>query len=174
MRREPRVVGDTLLAAGRRVKLFRRVIEVGGETFEKDLVTFGRSVVIVPVLGDGRVVFVRQWRAPIARWIIELPAGRVERGEDVIAAAGRELLEETGYTAGSLRLIGAFYVSPGYSDEVMSVVVAEGLKRGSSRPEEGEILSTVVMSPQEYLGMAGGEVLDLKTVAGLLLYLLGR
>lgn len=168
---EPRVLRDVLLASGRRVKLYRRIVEADGKTFERDLVAFGSSVVIVPVLGDGRIVFVRQWRASIAGWVLELPAGRVEPGEDLLEAAGRELVEETGFRAGSLRVLGSFYVAPGYSDEVISVVRADGLVEGQPRPEEGEVLRTVFMRPEEYLGLLGKETLDLKSIAGVLLYM---
>ncbi|MHB9302377.1 NUDIX hydrolase [Thermofilum pendens] len=164
---------DELLCEGRRVKLYRRVVSAGDAEVEKDYVAFGESVVVVPVLEGGALVFVRQWRPAINRWIVELPAGRVELGEGVLEAAGRELEEETGFKAGALREVGSFYVSPGYSDELIHVVVAERLVAAKAHPEPGEVLSVVVMRPEEYLSRVGRESLDLKTVAAIHLYLGG-
>jgi len=162
---EPVVERDELICSGRRVKLYRRVISGG---IVKDLVSFGEAVVIVPVLEDGRIVFVRQWRAPIARWIVELPAGKVEEGESPAETAMRELREETGYRAGRLRHLASAYVAPGYSDEHMHIFVAEDLVFEGQRPERGEYLTTILLSPEEYLSKFRE---DMKSIAALLLYL---
>ncbi|MEM2617686.1 MAG: NUDIX hydrolase, partial [Thermofilaceae archaeon] len=104
---EPRVLGDELLAIGRRLKLLRRRVEAGGVVFERDVVAFGEAVIVVPILGGGRVLMVKQWRAPIQSWVLEVPAGKLEQGEDPREAAVRELEEETGYIAGSLVELGS-------------------------------------------------------------------
>lgn len=166
----PRVVDDQLLCRGRRVALYRRVVEWRGKLFEKDLVTFGRSVVIIPEVAPGRLVFVRQWRAPIAKWVIELPAGRVEPGEEPREAAARELEEETGFRAGELESLGRAFVSPGYSDELIEVFLARGLSRAAARPDEGEFLEVVELSPLDYLRLCRSEEGDLKSLAAVLLY----
>ncbi|MEM0376608.1 MAG: NUDIX hydrolase [Thermofilum sp.] len=166
----PRVVDDQLLCRGRRVALYRRIVEWDGRLFEKDLVSFGRSVVIVPELARGRLIFVRQWRAPIAKWIIELPAGRVEPGEDPREAAARELEEETGYRAGELESLGRAYVSPGYSDELIEVFTARKLAKAAARPDEGEFLEVVELNPLEYIRLCGSGEGDLKSLAAILLY----
>ncbi|MGC8932769.1 MAG: NUDIX hydrolase [Candidatus Methanodesulfokora sp.] len=165
---EPRVERDELICSGRRVKLYRRIISGG---IVKDLVSFGKAVVIVPVLSDGRIVFVRQWRAPIAKWIVELPAGRIEEGEEPLETAIRELKEETGYRAGRIKEIASAYVAPGYSDEYMHIFVAEDLVFEGQRPEKGEYLMTVVLSPEEYISKFRE---DMKSIAALLLYLWSR
>lgn len=167
---EPRVLEDKLLCEGRRVRLFRRLVSWRGRVFEKDLVAFGRSVVIVPVLGDGRVVFVRQWRAPIGKWVVELPAGRVESGEDPRSAALRELEEETGYRASRIIELGRAYVSPGYSDELITAFLAEGLERVGAHPDEGEVLEVLELAPREYIAACAAGECDLKSLAALLLY----
>lgn len=167
---EPRVLEDQLLCEGRRVKLLRRVVSWKGMVFEKDLVVFGRSVVIIPVLSEGRVVFVRQWRAPLGKWIVELPAGRVESGEDFQSAALRELEEETGYRASRVVELGRAYVSPGYSDELITVFLAEELERVGARPDEGEVLEVLELAPQDYIAMCTAGECDLKSLAALLLY----
>lgn len=166
----PRIEGDELLCSGRRVKLIRRTVVIGGERVEKDLVSFGSSVVILPIIEDGRAVFLEQWRASVNSWVLELPAGRVERGESMNEAALRELEEETGYRAGSLEKLASAYVAPGYSDEIIHLFIARDLTPGRPHPERGEFLRTVLMKPEDYL-LSGSNVKDLKTLASVLLYL---
>ncbi len=168
----PSVERDELLCSGRRVRLYKRTVSVMGREVYKDLVSFGESVVILPLLDDGRAVFVRQWRAPLGRWILELPAGRIESGEDPEETALRELEEETGYSAESIERIASACVSPGYSDEVIHMFIARKLREGRPHPEAGELLSVVIMRPEDYLS-GSEEVRDLKSLALVLLYLSG-
>lgn len=167
---EPKVEGDELLCSGRRIKLYRRIVVIGEERIDRDLVSFGNSVVILPLLDDGRAIFLKQWRAPVDAWILELPAGRVEDGESLIETASRELEEETGYKAGIIERIASAYVAPGYSDEVIHLFVARELIRGNLRPERGEFLKIVLMKPEDYLSDSNS-IKDLKTLASVLLYL---
>lgn len=169
MSSNPEVKGDELLCEGRRVKLYRRTVEYAGEVFVRDVVAFGEAVVVAPVKEDGKLVFVRQWRAPLKQWIVELPAGRVEPGEDPGEAARRELLEETGCTARTWEYIGSFSTAPGYSDEILHFFVARGLEKSEPAPEKGEVLSVIEMRPSEYLELVRGGLGDLKTLAGVLL-----
>lgn len=168
--RNPEVVEDQLVCKGRRVSLYKRIVELEGKRYEKDLVSFGRSVVVIPELSRNRFVFVHQWRAPIAKWIVELPAGRVEPGEDARDAALRELEEETGFRAGELELLGKAYVSPGYSDELIEIYLARELSGAGAHPDEGEFLEVVVLSLQEYLELCRRGEGDLKSLAAILLY----
>ena len=167
---EPRIVRDELLCSGKRVKLFKRVLVRGNDEIEKDLVSFGSSVVIIPLLDDGRVVFLKQYRAAVSSWILELPAGRVEGGEDPREAAIRELEEETGYKAQYIERIASAFVSPGYSDELMHIFIAKGLRPGVPNPERGGILEKVLMRPEEYISDLNS-VKDMKSIASILLLL---
>lgn len=129
--------------------------------------------VIVPMLDDGRVIMVKQLRYPLGEHILELPAGKLQPGEEPIVAARRELEEETGWVAGTMDLMTSFYTSPGFCDEVLHLFLAGDLSaspRGHRR-EEGELSMSVHMIPlPEALAMIGrGEIHDAKTVAGLLL-----
>lgn len=151
------------------MKLLKRRFEFGGSVFEKDVVAFGEAAIVVPLLGDGRVVMVRQWRPAVKAWVLEVPAGRVEQGENPERAARRELEEEVGYAAGELVKLATAYATPGYSDEVMHFFAALKLERRRAHPEAGEILKAVEVDPDAYLASAGREVLDLKTVAALAL-----
>jgi ADP-ribose pyrophosphatase len=99
-----------------------------GFTFERDLIRHTGAVCIVPLEADGGVIMVRQYRGAIDRDVLELPAGKLDvPGEDVETAARRELLEETGCEARTLTHLGAFYNSPGFTDELTTCFLAEGL-----------------------------------------------
>jgi ADP-ribose pyrophosphatase len=174
MGEEPEPLGERELCRGRRVSLRSVSFRYGSSTFEADRVSFGSSVVILPVLDDGRVVLVRQWRPAVGSWVLEAPAGRVEPGEEPAQAAERELEEETGYAASRLEELYSSYVSPGYSDEVQYAYLATGLRRVGAKPEEDEVIRVVEVDPLEYLSQASVGVADLKTVTLVALYLLSK
>ena len=129
--------------------------------------------VVIPLLDDGRVVFVRQLRYPLGRHILELPAGKLSPGEDPEAAAERELTEETGWVAGEMRKLTAFYTTPGFCDEILHLYLATRLapSPAGTQREEGELSMTVEMHTLvEALSMVErGEIEDGKTILGLML-----
>lgn len=169
---EVKILRDEFLCRGRRVALYRRIIGFKENVFEKDLVDFGNAVVILPLLTDGNAVFVKQWRAAVNNWVLELPAGRIDNGEEPYDAAIRELEEETGYRAKNLELLAKVYVTPGYSNEQQWIFIARNLEFVGAKPERGEILSTVLMKPYEYIDIAlKGEHVDLKSLSAILLFL---
>ena len=164
------VLKDELLCEGRRVSLYRRVVRVDGKEFVKDLVKFGESVAIVPLIDRRRVVLLRQWRPAINDWLIEVPAGRIEEGEHPEEAARRELEEEAGYRANTLIRIGSLCVSPGYSDEIIHIYLATDLEFVGASPEEGEVIESVIVPLNEALDFVVSQSrTDMKTVAALAL-----
>lgn len=144
-----------------------------GSTFERDVVHHPGAVSVVAVDGDGRVPLVRQYRAAIDEWILELPAGKLDvEGEDPEACARRELAEEVGRAASRWVLLCEFRNSPGFSDERHRVFLAEGL---SVVPQDRQGVEEAAMTV-EWVPLAdavalvrGGQVTDAKTVIGLLL-----
>lgn len=160
-----------------RGKIFDLIVDrieyPGGKTGVREIAHHPGGAVAVPLFDDGRVMFVRQLRYPLGREIVEFPAGKLQPGEDPADAAARELAEETGWTAGALEKIAAFYSTPGFCDEVLHLYLATGLTRSPAGPrrEEGESTMTVLTLPlPEAVAMAErGEIEDAKTVAGLLL-----
>ncbi len=136
-----------------------------------EIVEYPESVVIVPVLDDGRIVLLRQYRGTVDEWLYELPAGTVEPGEDPDHCAARELREETGYEAGTLRRVATYYVSPGYSTELQHLYVAQKLSLRGQQLDEDEAIEVEPMELNEALKLLwDGRIRDLKTIAGLLIY----
>ena len=142
-----------------------------GALATREYVVHPGAVLIVPVLADGRLVALRQYRYPVRQVFVEFPAGKVDPGEAQFATAQRELAEESGYTAAAWTPLGRIHSVVGYSNEAIDIYVAEGLTHVGSRPDEGEFLEVVVMSVEEMLAaLDRGDITDAKTVAALLLY----
>lgn len=137
-----------------------------------DLVKIQNAVTILPVDAEGCIYFVRQYRIGAEKEILELPAGKIEEGEEALATAEREIREETGFAAREMRLVGKFYMSPGYSDEFMHVFLATGLYESPLAPDQDEFLNLIKLTPVEITQkISSGEVEDGKTLASLYLAL---
>ncbi len=170
-----RVIESRTVFQGRLVQVrVDRVCEPGGVTAVREVVCHGGSVVILPLLEDGRVVLVRQYRHAVRRSLWELVAGGIEPGETPLQAARRELGEETGYRARSLKSRLVFYPSPGFLTERMVLVEARGLTSSSPRPEPDERLEVARFTPAEIQRMVRRNTIrDAKTLVGLLSLRLG-
>ena len=143
-------VDKALLPTGREV--LREVVEHPG------------GVCVLPVDENGVAWCVRQFRYPMQRHLLEAPAGKLEKGEDPLECAARELSEETGFAAGRLIPLGAYYTSPGYSTELLRLYLALDLRSGEAHPDEGEFLDLVRLPFPELLAMVErGEIADGKT-----------
>ena len=131
------------------------------------------GAVVVPMLDDGRVILVKQLRYPFGRHILEVPAGKLNRGEDPLTAAARELEEETGWVAGHLEKLTSIYTTPGFCDEELHIYLGTDLRESPAghKREEGESNMTIhMMSLSEAVAMIErGELRDSKTIVGLLM-----
>jgi len=140
----------------------------GAESAREYIVHPG-AVMIVPILDGGRLLLERQYRYPMGRVMLEFPAGKIDPGEDILACAKRELLEETGYTAKEWAHAGVLHNAIAYSDERIEIFFARGLVAGAQKLDEGEFLELVTHSATELDAMAAeGEMTDAKTLIALL------
>lgn len=149
-----------------------RVIEPSGIRVLRDVVRHTGSVVILATADGAReplILLERQYRHAAASYLLELPAGRIDKGEAALAAAKRELLEETGYKAKQWKRILKFYASPGFVDEPMSLFWARGLQPGPAQPEEDEVIEQRLVPLSKAVRMVlTGAIRDAKTISGVL------
>ena len=154
-----------------------RVLEFRVDTVElpdgslatRELVHHPGGVAVVPVDDDGYVYLVRQWRKPYEEAVLEIPAGKRDKGEEPHASAVRELGEETGLVAEKYTDLGSFYPSPGYVDEVIYLYLATGLKKGEAHPDDDEYVETEKIHIDTLVDMImNNEIKDGKTIAAVL------
>ena len=140
-----------------------------GDTATREYVIHPGAVMIIALLDDGRLVMERQYRYPVKQVMIEFPAGKLDAGEDRLACAQRELLEETGYRAKEWAHAGVLHPVISYSTEFIDIWFARGLSLGERRLDEGEFLDVFLATPAELLHWCmSGQVTDGKTLAGAL------
>ena len=150
---------------------FDRAVAPGGFQIRRAIVHHGGSAVMMPVDSRGRFLLVRQYRLPARAALWERPAGRVDKGERLEAAARRELEEETGYRARHWKKLISFYASPGYVSEKMTIFLATGLRKGRARPMEDERIQCRWFTRRELAArIRAGKILDAKTILGFLLW----
>jgi ADP-ribose pyrophosphatase len=148
------------------------VLEPNGVRAKREVITHPGSVVVMPVLADGRIVMIRQYRHATRQYLWELVAGRIDHGESIRAAAARELMEETGYRAKRFRIFLDLFPTPGFLEERMYLLMAEGLTAGEAQPEEDEKIEVKPHTLAELDAMIRRRKLhDAKSVAALLYYL---
>lgn len=140
-----------------------------GSMVLREVVEHPGGVAVLPLEKDGTVWCVRQFRYPFAETLLEVPAGKLEPGEDPASAARRELSEETGLEAGNLCFLGRHYCSPGYNSEVLYIYLARELCHGAAHPDPGEFLSVERHSLSELTELAlEGNLPDTKTAIAVL------
>jgi len=149
-----------------------QVEEPGGVRVRRDVIHHSGSVVVLAVDDSGatpRVLLERQYRHAANDYLWELPAGRIDPGEQELHAAQRELIEETGYRAMTWKRILKFYASPGFMDETMSVFLATGLRSGEAEPEDDEVIyKRLVPLPAAVKMVLRGTIRDAKTISSVL------
>jgi ADP-ribose pyrophosphatase len=148
---------------------FDHALDPGGFEIKRAIVQHLGSAVMMPVDDRNRVLLVRQYRLPARRNLWELPAGRVDPGETLLQTARRELVEETGYRARHWKKLAAFYPSPGFLAEKMTIFLATGLTAGGAKPMADERIETRWFTAKELDDwIRSGKILDAKTTIGFL------
>ena len=139
-----------------------------GKSSVREYITHPGAVVIIPIADNGEVILERQHRYPLHRDFIELPAGKIDAGEDTLACAQRELREETGYIAREWQYVTTVYPCIGYTDERLVYYLARGLELSESQPDEDEFLEILQLPFARALSLIkSGEICEAKTVVGL-------
>jgi ADP-ribose pyrophosphatase len=167
---EEKLVKSRLLHRGRAV-CFRddRVRLPDGKMAGREYMDHPGAVAVIPFVDKKTVVLVRQYRHPVRKTTLELPAGKLDPGENALACVRRELKEETGYTAKKVKPLLDYWPTPAFANEVLKIYLAWDLIPGKHQPDEDEFIEPVVMSFDKALGLVkSGKIMDSKTVIGLL------
>jgi ADP-ribose pyrophosphatase len=168
-----RLVEKQIIFNGSKVRLELHHLEneEDNKRSRREVVVHPGAVVVLPILPDGRIVLIRNRRYTVHETLVELPAGTLEKGEDPMNCAGRELLEETGYLAGRLKPIGNFYSSPGILTEKLYAFAAYDLEQKTTSLDEGEEIEVAPATLADAVQMIrDGQIHDGKTIATLLMY----
>lgn len=169
---ESEVVAHQEVYKGKIVTLHVDTIrQASGSTTVREVVLHPGGVTAIPVLEDGRILLIRQFRYPVGKFILELPAGKLDSGQTPADTVARELEEEIGYSAGSLTHESTFYTTPGFSNESIHFFIARNLTPTTQSLEEGEHITVEAYTLPECLEMIkNGEIRDGKTILGILWY----
>jgi len=167
---EEKTIRTKRIYEGKIINLRIDEIELPGKKYAKrEIVEHPGAVAIVPVTEDGEIIMVRQFRKAADMFLLEIPAGKLDKQEDPLSCAKRELKEETGYEAQNIERLCSFYSSPGFSNELIHIYIATNLIRGEASPDEDEYLSVERYTIDQLLEMIrSGDLRDGKTIAGVM------
>lgn len=164
-------INSEVIASGGMLTVKRDQVRLpNGHTSQREYVMHPGAVAIVPILPNGNVVLEKQFRYPLHQVFIELPAGKIDPGEDILITGQRELLEETGYSATEWIKLGLQHPCIGYSNEVIHIYLARGLTEGNHQRDVDESLEVFELSFAQCLEMIqNGQITDGKTIVALFL-----
>jgi len=170
-----KLIDRQILYSGKKMRLelhhLQSDVEDDNTRHVREVIVHPGAVAVLAFLPDDQILLIRNYRYPIGQILLELPAGTLEKNEDPINCAGRELLEETGYLAGRLKPIGNFFTSPGILSEKMYAFAAYDLEKKTQALEEGEEITLEPTPYDEAMRMIDrGEMHDGKTIATILMY----
>jgi ADP-ribose pyrophosphatase len=164
-----RILDSQCIYDGKIVRLEVDQLEFGGRATIREVVRHPGGVVLLGIRDDGLIPFVRQLRYPMQEEILELPAGKLDPGEDPREAAAREMEEETGYRPVNLKHVFSFYATPGFCDEILHLFYSPQLIKTARKPEFDEYLEVEFYTPDEALQLAlSGKIRDAKTLTAVL------
>ena len=164
---EEKTLSEEKIFDGRIISLFHQKVELpNGKTGTREIVKHPGAVAVIPITNEGKIVLVEQYRKALERSLLEIPAGKLEKGEEPLTTAKRELEEETGYVAAKWEHIQSFYTSPGFADEYIHIYVAKGLQKleVSADLDEDEFVEIFELTVDECLEeLKKGSIHDAKT-----------
>lgn len=164
-------ISSKVAFAGRLLKVNIDTVTLpNGRETTRELIHHPGAVAVVPILDDGSMVFVKQYRYPLGTVLYEIPAGKLDPDEDPDVCARRELSEETGYSAREWQKLTSIVTTPGFTDEVIHLYAARGLEKYAQHTDEDEFIDIVVLTPQQVKQMVlEGTIYDSKTLSALCL-----
>ena len=170
---EEETISSQLVYDGRAVKLRVDTVRMpGGRETSREIVEHSACVAIIAVDADDNVLLVNQFRKPVEKELLEIPAGGIEPGEDAVATVRRELREETGYLPRKVERLGGFYSTPGYCTEYLHLYLASDLVPSSLNAEDTDSIELVRVPVSQISGLiTSGSICDAKSIAGLLIFL---
>lgn len=164
---EEKTIKTEPVFSGRIIRLQVDEVELpNGNTSTREIVKHPGAVAVIPITSDNKIVMVEQYRKPMEKVLVEIPAGKLEKGEDPAYTAARELEEETGYESQSLEWLISFYTSPGFADEIVHLYVAKGLtkKKNAASLDEDEFVNVLEVTLEEAIEFVKEQrVYDAKT-----------
>ena len=167
---EEKTISSERIYEGAIINLRRDKVTVQNGTSYREIVEHNGGAVLAAVTKEGKMIMVRQYRKPAGRVMFEAPAGKIDPGEEPLAAAVRELKEETGYTAGKISLMTSFYPSVGYSEEVLYLYLCQDLIEGEPDFDENEAIDIDEIDTEELFSMVmKGEIKDAKTIIAIMM-----
>jgi ADP-ribose pyrophosphatase len=169
----PRVVSSTPIYKGHIIDVRADEIEIEpGRVYKRDIVGHPGAVVILPVDAQDRLLWITQYRYAAGKTLLELPAGTLEVGESPIETAKREIVEEVGFAAATWHDLGGYYSAPGFCSEYLYAYLATDLREDQADGDENEDIAVLPLTLDEtYARLDGGEIVDAKSIATLMLYL---
>ena len=167
---QEKTVNSKRVYEGRMISLRVDTVELPEKKYStREIVEHPGAAVVVPITDDGKVIMVRQFRKPVEEFLLEVPAGKLDKGEDPYICAHRELKEETGYESGDMKYLLSFYSSPGFSNEIMHLFVAKDLVAGEATPDEDEYIELEEYEMDVLLSMVHeGKIKDSKTIIAIM------
>ncbi|MDR7072622.1 NUDIX hydrolase [Fictibacillus barbaricus] len=166
-----KTVSKEQIYSGKIIDLYVEEVELPNKKIGKrEIVKHPGAVAVLAVTEEGKILMVEQFRKPLEKTIVEIPAGKLEKGEDPLECAKRELLEETGYSCKKIESIGSFYTSPGFADELIHLYFTDSLiNKGEQMTDEDEFVNVLEISIDEAKEMMKNQQIhDAKTVYGVL------
>ena len=170
MEHTEKTLSENTIFTGRIITVKQRQVQLeNGRQRSRELVLHPGGAAVLPVDEDNNVYLIRQFRAPFGRIVLEIPAGKLEKGEDPLAAAKRELAEETGFSAAHYFSLGQMWPTVGFCDEIIHIYMAAGLTKGEIHPDEDEFISLEKYPLETAWNMCmDGSITDGKTLTAIL------
>ena len=164
--KQEKTIDHRTMYEGKLLHVYFDEVEISGKTYRREVVSHPGAAAVIPVTENKEILFVKQYRYPVKRELLEIPAGKLDEAEDSAHCALRELEEETGYI-GNIRELGYIYTTPGFSDEKIYLYLADHLVYTQQRLDEGEYLEVLKIPVEEVFEMIrDGRIYDAKTIAG--------